>query len=175
MWCHLKNLAGVKDADRVIETELKRARIPAVKVDLSNGEVPYTLEGKLGEFRFQRVWTYWVVHGPMPLPVALELYEDPVGKDDIRVAGHCGCPPPEKPWVTWRDQDGKKRIPLSEKTKIDEYVAKGFIKLEQLENDRFVERPEDGWGFIESYHVDSEVGLRIFADAVQKVRMPLSV
>jgi len=34
----------------------------------------------------------------MPLGAAEELYEDPVGHRDVRVVGHCACPPP-KDWV----------------------------------------------------------------------------
>lgn len=33
-----------------------------------------------------------------PLNVAIEMYENPNGRKDIRVAGHCGCPHPSE-WV----------------------------------------------------------------------------
>lgn len=67
--------------------------------------------GRLGPFTFARLWYYWHVSGPVPLPVAIELYEHPVGRQDVRVAGHCGRPPPQEwaedledgrgPVVTW--------------------------------------------------------------------------
>lgn len=167
----MRNLAGDKDCDRSIERELIVARIPLKKVELDpvHREVPYTLEGELGKFTFQRAWYYWVAHGPMPLKNALELYADPAGRRDVRVTGHCMCPPPEKPWITWRDDQGKEVIPMKEKAQIDDFIAKGHILPEQMKNRRFDEQPDNFNGFIESYHIDSEVGLRLFADMIRRL------
>lgn len=101
------NLAGCKESDEHIARELRRARIDAVSVPVY-GEPKATLAGKLGPFTFTRAWRYWVVEGPMPLAVARELYADPIGVDDVRVAGHCGCPPPEPPWVAYYDAAGER-------------------------------------------------------------------
>jgi hypothetical protein len=49
-------------------------------------------------FIFCRAWYYWIVTGFVPLHVAEELYADPIGKKDVRVSGHCGCPAP-KEWI----------------------------------------------------------------------------
>jgi hypothetical protein len=49
-------------------------------------------------FVFCRAWYYWVVIGLVPLYVANELYENPIGKKDVRVSGHCGCPSPIE-WI----------------------------------------------------------------------------
>jgi hypothetical protein len=173
----MENLAGNKDCDRVIERELTIARINIKKVepDPVHHEVPYTLEGELGSFTFHRAWYYWVVNGPMPLKNALELYADPAGRHDVRVTGHCGCPPPEAPWITWRDDAGNEIIHMKEKAQIDAFVAKGHIKPEQMKNRRFDERPENFNGFIESYHIDSEVGLRLFADMIRKIDATLEL
>lgn len=55
--------------------------------------------GRLYNTVFTRAWYYWVVCGvDMPLADANELYEDPVGRKDIRVAGYAGNASPEK-WV----------------------------------------------------------------------------
>ena len=118
----MENLAGRKDCDEYIRRELERCRIDIVEVELTRSEVPYTLEGRLGDFEFRRAWYYWVVRGSVPLEVAQEIYADPVGHTDIRVAGNAGCPPPE------------------------EWAHRGFVEL---------------------YHVDTEVGLRLFADTIK--------
>jgi len=53
----------------------------------------------LFRYKFIRAWTYWICSGPVPLVVAKELYSNIIGKYSIRVDGHCGCPPPEDPWL----------------------------------------------------------------------------
>lgn len=93
---HFKNLAGAAYADIVIEKELKEAGIEIIKGDRTRSEVPFTLTGKLGTFLFGRAWTYWIVACMMPLEAAKEMYENKIGAKSVRVAGHCGCPPPEK-------------------------------------------------------------------------------
>lgn len=124
----MRNLAGNQECDAFIKHELQRARIPIECVEQDHrGEVPYRLIGRLGPIEFRRFWTYWVANGPVPIEVARRLYIDPVGRDEIRVAGHCGCPDPAPPWTT----------------------------------------VIDGAEYVTTYHIDSEVGLRIFADAVR--------
>ena len=122
----MRNLAGRADCDLYIREELERARIPAVEIQRLDTEVPYAVVGQLGELTFRRGWRYWVVNGPVPIEVAEELYKDPVGKTDIRVAGNAGSPPPAE-WAKERH----------------------------------------GMKYVDSYHIDSEVGLRIFADAIK--------
>lgn len=173
----MQNLAGDKNCDRAIERELTIARIniKKVKPDPVHHEVPYTLEGELGKFTFHRAWYYWVVNGPMPLKNALELYEDPAGRHDVRVTGHCGCPPPEAPWITWRDNEGNEIIHMNQKAQMDDFIKKGHIKPEQMNGRRYDERPDSFNGFIDTYHIDSEVGLRLFADMIRKIDATLEL
>ncbi len=119
----MRNLAGDERANESITDELEAAGIERVAID-RHGEVPATIGGRLGAFTFRRAWYYWMVEGPMPLEVARRLYADPIGVADVRVAGHCGCPPP------------------------DEWAEDGFVL---------------------DYHIDSAVGLRLFADAVRSL------
>lgn len=93
------NLAGRKDCDKYIHQELTEAGIEIVEVPLGRSEVPYTLIGKLGKYTFSRARYYWLVNGPVPLFAAQEMYRHPVGRRDVRVEGHCGCPPPEE-WAS---------------------------------------------------------------------------
>ncbi|KKM00425.1 hypothetical protein LCGC14_1804580 [marine sediment metagenome] len=62
----MKNLAGNKDADKYIKDELEQAGIKVVQVNLTRGEVPYSLAGKLCkndlisnlDIIFERAWYY---------------------------------------------------------------------------------------------------------------------
>ena len=130
------NMAGVTECDRWIEKELYEAKIPIrsgfenwnCKKGVHSGgiivvsqwesyqdkwnpksEVPYHIIGNLGDgkFIFKRAWYYWMVRGNVPLKIAKKLYEDPIGRRDVRVAGHCGCPPP-KGWT--KTINGKKCV-----------------------------------------------------------------
>jgi hypothetical protein len=162
----MENLAGRGDCDTSIFRELNRCGIEVVRLPNKLwGEVPASITGKLGQFQFHREWYYWVVRGNVPLPVAQELYNNPVGKTDIRVTGHCGCPPPDE-WVTYIDDKGRILCPTSEKPHGNGPLSKSILARTDI---RFVEDPSaEGKGFIQLYHIDSELGLRIFADTLKK-------
>ena len=171
----MKNLAGDANCDREIVHELRRSMIPSVPYDGKLGEVPSRLRGKLGPFEFWRAWYYWVVHGPLPLAIAHELYEDPVGRTDVRVDGHCGQPPPEAPWVKWYLPDGKQVLPMEQKAEWEKYRTSESEFMRKLVADN---AHKYAWhddpasigavAFINCYHIDSEVGLRLFCDTVRK-------
>lgn len=132
----MENLAGRPHCDAVIEKELRRAKIEIVKIEEKHREeVPFTIIGILGDFKFVRLWAYYEVRGPMPSNMAHRLYHDPVGRTDIRVDGDAGCRGPEN---------------ASE-------LNAAFCGLEPKK------------GYVYKYHVDSEVGLRILADAIREL------
>ena len=112
----MKNLAGRKDCDKFIKQELTEAGIEIVLLpEPTSREVPFSISGRLRNFTFERAWYYWVVKGDVPLHIAKELYADPVGCKDVRVCGHCGCPPPED-WLggfykKWHDEHTPDTIP----------------------------------------------------------------
>jgi hypothetical protein len=165
------NLAGVDPAvtDARIRGELQAAGIEVVEHEalLDHPEVHTHCAGKLGGFAFQRNWYYWVVRGRVPLAVAEKLYADPVGKKTVRVAGHCGCPPPEK-WTNRYMPDGREVVPTSQKAEIDHFVErlreKGRVAeaAEVLAGIYFSDDPKAGEPFVESYHIDSQEGLNLF-------------
>ena len=160
----MENLAGREDCDVPIERELMRAGIEIMRGERTNSEVPASISGKLGNFTFHRAWYYWVVDGRVPLAVAEKLYADPVGKDDVRVAGHCGCPPPNE-WVTYIDEEGRRLASMSQKPEEGSSLAELFEGKTDI---RFVEDPSSaGQGFITTYHIDTEVGLRLFVDTLK--------
>src|SRR3989344_2405260 len=128
----MKNLAGNNDCDVEIEKELKRSRIEIVFNQPREGEVASSLRGKIRPFKLKRAWTYWMVSGSFPLGVAEELYADSVGKTDIRVSGHCGCPPPASE-VVWKTADGKTVLPKSQEVEWILFAEKSpFVKKEMI-------------------------------------------
>lgn len=153
------NMAGREDCNQYIANELTEAEIPIV-YERSNGEVPYVIKGKLGDMNFERAWYYWMVRCRVPLAVAKELYADPIGKRDVRVAGHCGCPPPEE-WATPDEEIVRKYIKENEvhyPTMLDirELIASGKLK---------------GDLYVHSYHIDSQEGLNLFVKTIKKYKL----
>lgn len=168
----MKNLAGDQKCDITILEELRRSKIEAVPYnppDCKLGEVPSRLKGKLGPFVFWRAWYYWVVSGPMPIHIAKKLYEDPVGVTDVRVAGHCACPPPEYPWYDWYTKEGKKVVPVAQQAEWEKFKDREWM-APYREKYIFHDNPEElgAMCYVNTYHIDSEVGLRLFCDMVRE-------
>lgn len=163
----MRNLAGVDDSDIWCAAELTAAGVP-IEVVERYGEPDTRVIGRLGGIEFRRAWVYWIVKGLVPLDVAKRLYEDPVGRKAVRVAGHCGCPPPEDPWITYRAPDGQKVIvdpDGSQEAMIDRWIERGALPASV--KPRFAKSADGLTAYVESYHIDSAEGLRLFADAVR--------
>jgi hypothetical protein len=171
----MKNLAGDPDCDRQIESELTRCGVQVVRNQPRDGEVQSSLRGKLGNFGFFRVWRYWIATGRVPLQIARELYDDPVGRTDIRVNGDCSRPPPEGRQILWLDRKDRKLLPMSEWNSIVNRWGEDDPIVKEVRNDpkiRFVNNPAaKGKGFIDTYHIDTETGLRVFADTLKKHKL----
>ncbi len=162
----MRNLAGQQECDEYIKDELERARIPVEHAPAHRNEVPYTLMGRLGEIAFSRAWTYWVADGMVPLEIAEELYDDPVGKTDIRVAGHAGAPPPAE-WARWVTPGGAEVSPADQEADYRAFYER-HPKATPM-NEAFSDNPEELGARlgVTSYHIDTEVGLRLFADTLK--------
>jgi hypothetical protein len=164
------NLAGVVGCDVTIRDELTKARISIVEGVRSEREVSARLTGELRGFAFTRAWYYWVVWGDMPITEARALYADPLGRTDIRVAGHCGCPPPDK-WCTHFDADGYE---LYTPTEMDRACLKEWPKTHPEimavhdARHRASANPaaSAALSVVTNYHIDSLAGLRVFADTI---------
>jgi hypothetical protein len=164
----MKNLAGGNPVlvDVQVSSELTRARVPMVEGQRSEGEVPYSITGKLGAFTFKRAWTYWVVEGPMPLVLAKGLYADPAGKTDIRAGGHAGGPAPGEQ-ATRRAPDGREVCSVEDWHELETlHVRHGIDISGYVRADAPEARGERL--FVETYHIDSELGLRVFADVIHQ-------
>lgn len=163
------NLAGDKNADAAFREELERCGIPVVDLPgETTGEVKVRSEGRIGPFAVGRAWRYATVTGPMPLKVARELCEHPVGRRDVRVAGHCACPPPGE-WVTHRcKKTGKEIVGTDQRAELDDMHSRHPKMRAQFERECVYGDPADGEAFVESYHIDSEAGLSLFAETVRR-------
>lgn len=163
------NLAGKEKCDETIKEELLIAKIPMLtEVRSKHTEVPYSIIGVMGNwyteedlfvdfkqiktpekykdfyrFVFTRAWYYWVVSGPVPLIAAMEMYADEYGKRDVRVDGHCGCPSPDQ-----------------------QMEISGRYNWAHPYDGVYAQ--ESGYLSVNIYHIDSQIGLNIFADTMRK-------
>lgn len=152
----MKNLAGVWDCDNTIKEELLIAGID-IHRERSNGEVPYSLVGKLGEFKFKRAWYYWMVSGvAVPFDAAVEMYENEYGKRDIRCHGNAGCPHPKD-----------SAIPTDEAITNLELENVYYRDIYKMYEEGKITAPR----FVFNYHIDSQIGLKIFVDTIKKYKL----
>ena len=173
------NLAGNKDADKHIKEELYIAGIEAIDEN-AKGEVPYTIIGRLGNWKFRRAWYYWVAsverdEDGLPLKVAMKLHniEHPTKKimgNVVRSGGHCACPVPDEYGAqpVYNDALDNQLIALGYKKEYNNFLKKSFIpitvgEISQLCNEGklTVER------YVDCYHIDDQIGLFEFAKTLK--------
>lgn len=104
----MKNAAGDNDCDVYLREELELAGIKVVPYrrlkEYERSEVPADVIGQLKGWTFTRAWYYWVARGPeIPFEPAEKLHE--LHGQEVRVAGHCGCPSPLE-WYGEREYSG---------------------------------------------------------------------
>lgn len=164
-------------AEKLLETnvrikqELKEAGITIINHSnlVECSEVPTTITGKYKGITFTRAWYYWMVNGRIPLATAQKLYDDPIGKEDVRVTGHCGCPPPDE-WASEFDLETERQV-----VDDDEY-KRGIEMFKKLPNssnewtENYIPRSDakETAKFVTSYHIDSQEGLNLFVRALKK-------
>jgi len=178
----MKNLAGVNEADLTIKEELYLAGIEQVPAE-AKGEVPYTIEGRIGNWRLRRAWYYWMVSVELPtdgllLKDAVELHEkpNPINPDkilgtSIRCGGHCGCPSPVEYGAQPVHDEAleEKLVALGYKKEYSEILKKEFVRItvgeisELCEAGRLVVDQ-----YVTSYHIDDQIGLNEFAKFLNK-------
>jgi hypothetical protein len=177
------NLAGNKDADKHIKEELYLAGIEAISEN-AKGEVPYTIVGKIGNWKFRRAWYYWVAsverdEDGLPLDIAVKLHETPHptdnGKklgDSIRSGGHCGCPSPAEYGAqpVYNDELDNQLIALGYKKVYSDFIKKEYIPITVGEVSKLcnegkltVER------YVDCYHIDDQIGLSEFAKTLKSL------
>ncbi len=172
----MRNLAGVKEADKYILEESFLAGIEIIRVEKSEGEVPYSITGKLGDWTFNRAWYYWVASASekkgLPLKIATELHEKVYPKvggnhpktygQVVRVEGHCKYPHP-KEWAKHYDSLDRLLVhdPKGKEEKLLRHILeRGIISEEEIQGYHFVSTLKELKGkavksVIDFYHIDT--------------------
>lgn len=176
------NLAGHPEATKIVTSELIRCGIEPIAVIEPIDEPRATVYGvffcELGKFKFERAWYYYRADGLVPVELARLLYADPVGRADIRVNGHCGCPPPEGWALRWILPDGRHVASTESGRTFRHWAEHGEspsireMGREGLEKFVFDDDPAStgAAAFVEHYHIDSELGLYKFVEALRAYR-----
>ena len=167
----MRNLASNPEADVWCEKELRDAGIDVVLLpEPQQDEVPARVTGKIGDVTLTRGWYYWRAHGKVPADVARRLYDHLIGRRDVRVNGHCGCPAPGEPGgrFEWFDASGRGVVidpDGSEEVAYAHFVTKGMLSASDVP--LFASSTDGLTGYITSYHIDSADGLALFAREVK--------
>ena len=186
----MKNLAGDRDADLFIEEELYLAGIETTPMK-ANGEVPFSIVGRIGNWKLHRAWTYWVatveiLKDGLPLEAALELHNkpNPVNPDQhlgqvIRSGGHCGCPAPNEYGADpdYDNEDFNNQLKaLGYEEEYWKVLDKSAINItvgevSQLCNEGKVN--VERW--VQCYHIDNQVGLNEFVKFLHSIEFVLRI
>ena len=177
------NLASDEEADKTILEELYLAEIPKFNSH-SDGEVPYNYVGKIGNWEFRRAWTYWIVgvnktEDGMKVKDALRLYNMKHPTDDseimgkfIRAGGDAGCSSPDgytsQPVYGTELDEKLKALGYKEeifKPSGVKYIPITFGELASLCN----EGKLDVERYVDVYHIDTQIGLTVFADFLRNL------
>jgi len=104
---------------------------------------------------------HWIARGPVPLAVAHELYEDAVGRRDVRVNDDLKRPPPTGSCVAWYTSDGARILPTQQEAGVEAHTGPAPV--------RYHDRPSEiASGFVLRYAIDTEVGLQRFEAVLRK-------
>jgi hypothetical protein len=166
----MRKLTAEPDYDRAIAWELQQARIEMIRVSRSGDEVPSRLRGRLGPIAFWRDAVYWVAHGPVPLKVALDLYEHPLGRRQIRVEGNWDGPAPGPPWVAWYTPEGERVYPAERADGYQHACDRWPHLFHPSRPVVFHDVPAaiGAAAYIDLYHVDSIDALQLFASILRR-------
>jgi len=165
---HDESAENVERISAIVHKELIKAGItPVLNNPKERGEVPSRYDGVYESFTFKRAWYYWMVGGYVPLAVAEEMFNDPNGKEDIRVCGHCGCPPPSEWTIKVDDSTGKIITADKDYTTGEGWEANGLFKDY---TNRYIPQSKAGTykEYIPNYHIDTQEGLNFFIQTLKK-------
>jgi len=176
----MKNLAGVKDADKTILEELHLAGIPAIKVDTGKGEVPFSYVGKIGNWTFSRRWYYWSASVEdratgFPIEIALELHnrkhptKEEILGDTIRAGGHAGGISPDgyvgQP--IYNEELDNQLENIGYKKQYSDLLKKEYISITVGEIAKLCNEGElTVKRYIDNYHIDEQIGLNELAKTI---------
>ena len=161
------NLAGKskEESSERVRLELKAAGVELVETDPTNREVQSIWEGKIGNVKFVRAWTYYSVEGLFPLDFAEKVCE--AFPKTIRATGHCGCPKPSE-CCRYINDEGQTYISLEEWKQFLTFVEKGYIseeKLHEVTTSMELCKP-----FIKDFDIDEQEALEFFVEELKKIQ-----
>lgn len=83
-----------------------------------------------------------------------------------------GCPPPEE-HISWLTIDGREVAATKEEAQFDKFIKKEILPTSAKDKFVFSDDPiaEDAKAFVKNYHIDTEIGLRLFADTIRKYNL----
>ncbi len=176
----MKNLAGVKEADDTILEELYLAGIPAIKVDRSTSEVPFSYVGKIGNWTFKRLWYYWSVSidertTGLPLDIALELHNSKhptnggILGDTVRAGGHGGGISPDE-YVSapiYNEELESQLESIGYKKEYSNILKKEYVSISCGEMAKLCNEGKlTVKRYIDTYHIDEQIGLGEFVKTI---------
>lgn len=182
------NLAGHKEADKHVKSELRRCGIPTI-VCTATGEVGASYHGSIpinaiavprsmrlnrnfsDHLVFHRAWSYWIVEGLVPIQAAQAIYKHLIGKEDVRVDGHCGCVHPNTV-ASHYTKEGNLLVPRKWEADYKTFANNGSLIMTQDIVDSYVfsdNCEQDAYAsFVHLYHIDSELGLYFFVETLKE-------
>jgi hypothetical protein len=182
----MKNLAGLKEADEYIKEELYLAGIETIS-EKSDGEVPYTIIGRLGKWAFRRAWYYWVAKvefrtAGLPVDQALELYnrKNPINGEilggEIRSGGAAGSSAPDDYTAqpVYNEELENQLLALGYKKQYsdlleEEYISINLGEMAELSKAGKITVPR----YVDTYHIDTQIGLVEFAKFLKSFYMEM--
>lgn len=151
------------DTDRKHVRSLIECGIPLALNDPKSPDDLLVVVGKLGHIEIRHSHNYyWMANGNVPINTALELYNTPLGKRAIRVAGHCGCPAPDHPWTDLVTPDGKIILKAAEEA---DFKRLKLSTSEFVFSDTYVQGEQT---VVKNYHIDSDAALLLFVMTLRK-------
>lgn len=173
----MKNLAGVDTCDQDIKEELYLAGIETGKAE-TKGEVPFSIEGRIGYWKLRRAWRYWVAivendADGLPLEAALELHNTPNPIDikaDIGYVVRAGgdgngpCPSGYVAQPVYDDELNEKLVSLGYKKQHYKLIDKDLVDISYGEVAELCNSGKlDVQRYVNTYHIDTQIGLNVFA------------
>lgn len=113
---------------------------------------------------------YWIAKGPVPLAVAHELYEHPLGRRAVRINGLGHCPPPQGDEVSWYTAEGARVWSSREEAEMQRlppWITEPWHRLGPMV---FHDRPTEigAIAYVELYHIDGDEAFMLFESVLCK-------
>src|ERR1043166_5279696 len=113
---------------------------------------------------------YWIASGPVPLLVARELYDHPLGRSPLRVNGDARCRPPLGSAVAWYTAIGERVYPAQDDPNLrpmSALVADIWQRYRELLVFHDQRWELGATPYIECYHIDGDDAFALFESVLR--------